>query len=81
MKTEANFLKINFHDIAKGVIVAVLTVILGGLLPIIESGALPTVAQLKIIGLSGATAGIAYILKNWLTNSDDQFLRKEKSDK
>lgn len=77
MKTNAPLFSINWHDFAKGLLVAVLTAALGSLYPIIDTGALPTLAQLKVIGISSLTAAIAYILKNFLTNSSDQFLKKE----
>jgi hypothetical protein len=44
----------------------------------VNSGTFPsTWNDLKPIVLAAISAGLAYILKNWLTNSDDQFLKKE----
>ncbi|MES2382590.1 MAG: hypothetical protein V4538_16195 [Bacteroidota bacterium] len=44
----------------------------------VDAGAFPTtVAEWKSIGLAAiGTAGM-YLLKNFLTNSDDKFLKKE----
>ena len=73
----SDFLKINGRDLIKGAIVAALAVLTGGLVTILESGSLPTVAQLKGIVMVALTAGVSYLLKNFLTNSQDEVLKKE----
>lgn len=73
----AKLFALNFKDIAKGFFVAVLTVLLGGISTAIADGTLPTISELKGIGLVGLSAGIAYLIKNFFTNSDDQILKKE----
>lgn len=75
----SDFLKINTRDLVKGAVVAVLAVVTSGLVTILESGALPTVQQLKGIGMVALTAGVSYLLKNFLTNSQDEVLKKEQS--
>lgn len=76
MKSE--FLKLNLQDFIKGVLVAVLTAILIALQPMIERGALPTLEELKAIGIVGVTAGVSYLVKNLVTNSKDEMLKDEK---
>jgi hypothetical protein len=73
----SKFLNLNLSDFAKGLIVAVLTVIVTGIGDIVATGGFPTGPQLKIIGLAALSAGIAYIIKNLLTNSEGKFLAKE----
>ena len=68
---------VDLRDATRGLFVAMATVILMSIYPIIEQGTWPTVVQLKAIGLSGLAAGVAYIIKNFLTNSKDQMLKKE----
>lgn len=73
----SNFLKLNLQDLLKGVFVAFITSVLSGVYAIIQSGAIPTMAELKVIALSGCTAGIAYLLKNLMTNSNGNLLKNE----
>ena len=73
----SNYLNLNLRDLAKGAIVAALAVIAAALTTSLEAGALPTVEQWKGIGWSGLMAGVAYLLKNLFTNSDDQILKPE----
>lgn len=65
------------NDLIKGFIVAVLTVVLTGSLTSLQAGILPDIATIKALSITGLGAGVAYILKNLLTNSEDQFLKKE----
>lgn len=73
----SKFLNLNLNDFTKGLIVVVLTAIVVGLEQILQTGNLPTVIQLKVIGLATLSAGIAYLVKNFLSNSEGKFLGKE----
>jgi hypothetical protein len=73
----SNFLKLNWADIGKGILVAVLAAIGTVLLPVLESGVLPTLAILQAAGITGLTAGLAYLVKNIITNSSGEILKKE----
>lgn len=73
----SEFGKLNWVDIGKGVLIAFLTVFLGGLYTALDSGTFPTVEQLTGWALSGLAAAIAYVLKNFLTNSENKLLKKE----
>ena len=73
-------LKLNINDYLKGFVVAVITAMLTSVLSILQSGGAiewtwlfwqPTVYAALI-------AGISYLLKNILTNSEDQFLKSER---
>lgn len=48
----SNFLKLNFVDVLKGLIVAILTAILGAVYAILSAGGLPTMQDAKTIGIS-----------------------------
>jgi hypothetical protein len=73
---QSKFLGLNVSDAVKGVITAFLSAALLTLYNIIVSG-WPTSAELLDAARVGIAAAAGYILKNLLTNSDDQFLKKE----
>lgn len=74
---KSSFLNLNIQDLLKGFVVAGLTAIGTVLLPSLESGLFPDLALLKTAGITGLTAGIAYLLKNLFTNSNDKLLKTE----
>jgi histidine ammonia-lyase len=69
--------KLNFNDLFKGFIVAALAAIGTILVPMLDAGTLPTLAQLGTAGAAGLTAGLAYLVKNLFTNSDGQIAKPE----
>ena len=72
---------VNYRDIIHGFVTAFIAASSAGLLTIISSGTLPTFDELKthvVIGLSG---GFAYLLKKFLSNSDNKILGKESENK
>lgn len=73
------FLKLSFKDFAKGFILAVLTVIVTGLYTALSAVPphFPTAAEWQNLGLMGLASGMAYLIKNFFTNSNDEFLKKE----
>lgn len=74
---QSPFFSINWKDLGKGIILAFLTVFVAAVYQSISAGALPTLAEIKADALAGAVAAIAYLLKNLLTNSQDQFVAPE----
>jgi len=73
----SNFLNLNVDDLLKGFIVAFLSTALTGVVSTLDSGILPTVSELKSAAIVGLTAGISYLLKNLLTNSQGFILKKD----
>jgi len=72
------FLSLGLKDIIKGSLMAAIAVILTGLMTSLTAGHLPANwDEFKPIVLSGLGAFITYLLKNYFTNSDDKFLKKE----
>ena len=74
---KSSFLKLDTQDLVKGFAVAFLSVGLTGLIATLDSGSLPTLTELKQAGIVGLTAGLSYLLKNLLTNSEDELMKKE----
>lgn len=75
---KSSFLSINLKDLGKGILVAIITAFVTALYQQIQAGnVLPTVEQLKADGIIALAAALSYLLKNMLTNSQDQFLSKE----
>ena len=73
----AKFGTLIWSDVLKALFTAILTAILSALVPILQSGNFPTGVQLKTIALAGLAAGVAYLVKNMLTNSKDELLKTE----
>jgi len=69
--------KLNFNDLFKGFVVAALAAIGTILVPMLDAGALPTLAQLGTAGAAGLTAGLAYLVKNLFTNSSGEIAKPE----
>lgn len=74
---KSSFLNLNTQDLVKGFIVAFLSAALTGLVATLDSGALPSLVELKQAGVVGLTAGLSYLLKNLMTNSQDELMKKE----
>lgn len=77
---KSNFLSLNIKDLIKGGVMAALTVIVAGLIVIIEGickvpPVYPTLQTIELLFLSGLGVGSIYILKNFLTSSQDNFLK------
>lgn len=73
------FGKLNLRDLINGLVVAFLTASLTALAQILDSGVLPSLAELKSAGLAGVVASLAYLLKNLVTNSQGEVAKVEQS--
>jgi hypothetical protein len=72
----STFLNLNIEDLAKGLTLTVLSSILTIVYQTVTAGSLTF--DWKGIGMAALTSGIAYLMKNLLTNSQGEFLAKEK---
>jgi hypothetical protein len=72
----STFFNLNLQDLAKGLIITILTSVLTIAYNTVNAGSLTF--DWKAIGLTALTSGLAYLMKNLLTNSEGQFLGKEK---
>lgn len=61
--------KLDFKDLAKGLVVAMLSAVLTGLYQALNAQAVIDLKQLLIIG---ATAGLGYIIKNFFTDENNK---------
>ena len=69
----SNFFNLNLKDAIKGVITAVLAAILTLIYGLLQSGNPIDLHQILLVGL---TAGLGYIIKNFLTDSNGNFVGK-----
>lgn len=74
---EAKLFALKWKDVLKGFIVSILTVVMTGAMTSLSTGAMPTMAELKVLAITGLGAGIAYLTKNFFSNSDGQMLKQE----
>lgn len=72
---KSKFLSLNTTDFVKGLVVAVLTSVLTIVYTSLQSGSLTF--DWKAIATTALTSAIGYITKNLLTNSKQQFLKKD----
>lgn len=77
---ESKFLKLNLKDLAKSAIIAGLTVVVTGAITILSAitdstGQLPTLEDFCKLLASGGIAGGIYLLKNLLSNENNEFLK------
>jgi hypothetical protein len=72
---QSSFLSLNTKDFIKGLLLAVLTTVITIVYNSLQAGDLTF--DWKSIGTTALTTALAYIMKNLLTNSNDQFLGKE----
>lgn len=75
---QSKFLSLGKNDLIKGLIVTVLTALVSGLIVILNSSE-PSFdwLHLKPIVIASIAAGLSYLTKNLLTNSDGQPLTME----
>lgn len=71
----STFLNLNIQDLAKGLILTVLTSVVTIVYNTVSAGSLTF--DWQAIGLTALTSGLAYLMKNLLTNSKGEFLGKE----
>ena len=74
---KSDFLSLNKKDFVRGFIIAVIAAVLTNLYTILQLGKLPTLDELQVALAVGVSAGISYIIKNFVTNSNDEILRKD----
>jgi hypothetical protein len=72
---KSNFLTLNWVDFGKGLLVSVISAVLGVVTTSLQAGSLTF--DWKVIGTVALSAGLAYITKNFFSNSSGQVLTKE----
>jgi drug/metabolite transporter (DMT)-like permease len=76
---KSNFLSLSATDFLKGLFVAIGTALLTGLYDLLQKGASFDWPTLKPVVLASVAAGIAYLIKNLFTNSQNQLMVSEKN--
>lgn len=71
------FFSLNWRDLGKGILVAFLATALSSLMAILNAGHLPDLSQLQHAAIVGATAAAAYLLKQFITNSQGSIATTE----
>jgi hypothetical protein len=74
---KSKFGSLNFKDYFRGFLMAIGTSMLISLATIFNSGKIPTWNEMVAILLSGLATGIVYLVKNFFTNSNDNFFKSE----
>ena len=73
----SKFGKLNLKDLGKGFLIAFLASFLTAVVTVLQTGAFPDLVALGTMASVGLAAGVAYLAKNLLTNSNNQLLAKE----
>jgi hypothetical protein len=74
---KSSLFTLNKADFVKGLVIAVLTAVITAVYTTVQTGTLAF--DWKAISIAALSAALAYITKNLLTNSNDQFLTKDPS--
>jgi hypothetical protein len=74
---KSKLLRLNLQDLGHGLLMAVGVVFIAPLLPILQTGAFPDTATIKSSLAAGLAAGLVYLGKNLLTNSDGELGKPE----
>jgi hypothetical protein len=73
----SKFLRLNSRDLIKGIIVTVICAFITGLYSLIANGFELNWVTIKPVVIAAIGAGVSYMTKNLLTNSDGDFLNFE----
>ncbi len=74
---KSKFLRLDWKDFSRGLLIAFLTAVLTGVINILDAGAVFDWVTLKPVLIAGISAALSYLLKCLATNSQDQLLRRE----
>ena len=74
----SKFGSINMRDAVNGFLITFLTASLNGIVQTLDAGQFPTLEQVKADALVGVTAGLSYLIKNFLQNQNGELLKKDK---
>lgn len=73
----ARLFSLDWKDVKKGIVTAVIVGALSVVAPAATAGTLFTIAVWKAAGMGAAAGLVGYLAKNFLTNSEDDFMTKE----
>jgi len=74
----SEFAKLNAYDVVKSILMAFIVSVLTALYTSLQSGHFPeTNEEWRVIFLAAVSSALGYIIKNFLTNSEGEFAKKE----
>ena len=74
---KSKFGRLCLKDLSKGLVMTIGTTIVGLCSSSVVSGIFPATADFINMGKVGLLSGAVYLIKNFLTNSNDEFMKKE----
>ena len=74
---KSRFGRLCLKDLSKGLVLTIGTTIVGLCSSSVVSGIFPATADFINMGKVGLLSGAVYLIKNFLTNSNDEFLKQE----
>ena len=74
---KSKYLTLDWKDFSRGLLIAVLTAVLTGIINILDTGAVFTWVTLKPVLIAGISAALSYLLKCLATNSQDEMFKRE----
>ena len=74
---KANLFNLNWRDVLKGLIMAFISAVVTGVYQLIQTNGIISWVTIKPVIVVGIGAGLSYLIKNYFTNSTDQFATKE----
>lgn len=77
MNKFSTFLSLNARDLFKSIQVVLVSTAIPAITVAIKEGGFPSFDDWKTIGMVSLGSWISYIAKNWLTNSEDEFMIPE----
>lgn len=76
-KEQSEYLKLHWRDVLKSFVMAFLSAVIAGASLLLQKQDIPNWLDIKILITSSLSAAFAYIIKNLVTNSKGQLLKKE----
>jgi hypothetical protein len=75
---QSKFGRVNLRDAIHGFLMLVFAATINGIVQTLDAGQLPTIEQIKADAMIGLTAGLSYLIKNFLQNQNGEILKKDK---
>lgn len=79
MKSKSNFLTLNWKDAAKAIALTFITALVTGIYQLLQVNATLDWTTLKPVLVAALGAAIAYLIKNFFTNSEDKIMKGEEN--
>jgi hypothetical protein len=74
---KSKFMTLDLNDLLHGIVIAVLTAIIAGVLDMLQKGAVFDWVSIKPVLIAAISAALSYLLKCLSTNSQNQMFTRE----